>query len=135
MTETTSKKFYSGVGKRKTAIAQVRIFDKGKGEYLVNDKAAEKYFPTEELQKIINQPLKLLTLENKFNISVKIKGGGPKSQAEAVRHGLARALENFDKELRKTLKVAGFLKRDARIKERKKPGLKRARRAPQWAKR
>lgn len=131
----TKDKYFYAVGKRKTAIAQIRLFPKGKGEITINNKKAEVYLPDYEMQEIIRSPLKLVDLNNKVDISIIVKGGGKKGQAGAIRHGIARALELLDNELRKTLKAAGFIKRDARIKERKKPGLKRARRAPQWQKR
>lgn len=123
------------VGRRKKAIARVRLFKKGTGKITVNDKEYDKYFPTFELKRIINQPLETAGKLKEFDFSIKVSGGGPKGQAEAARHGIARSLVVFDKDLRKTLKPLGFLKRDPRRKERKKPGLKRARRAPQWAKR
>lgn len=128
-------KYVYAVGKRKRAIAQIRLFEKGKGEITINQKSAKEYLPDFELQEMILAPLKLVDLDKKTDISILVKGGGKKGQAEAIRHGIARALDKLNNELRKTLKVAGYLKRDARIKERKKPGLKRARRAPQWAKR
>jgi len=131
----TKDKYIYAVGKRKRAIAQIRLFEKGKGEININEKPSQEYLPDPEMQKTILAPLELVDLKNKVNITVLVKGGGKRGQAEAIRHGIARALEISNKDLRKTLKVAGFLKRDARIKERKKPGLKRARRAPQWAKR
>lgn len=130
-----TRKYTYAVGKRKTAVAQIRLFDKGKGNITINDKAAKEYLPDFELQQIISAPLNLVDLAKKVDISVLVKGGGKRGQADAIRHGIARALEKLNKDLRKTLKVAGFLRRDARIKERKKPGLKRARKAPQWSKR
>ncbi len=129
------EQFISAVGRRKRAIASIRLFAKGKGEITINKKPAKTYLPDFEMQKIINEPLNLVDLGSKVNISILVRGGGKRGQAEAIRHGIARALQKLNKDLRKTLKVAGFLTRDARIKERKKPGLKRARRAPQWAKR
>lgn len=130
-----SIKYFNGVGRRKSAIAQVRLLATGDGKILVNDKNFNEYFPQPLLQEIINAPLKLTNLLGKVDITVKVVGGGKSGQAEAIRLGIARALQLFDKDLRKTLKVAGYLVRDARVKERKKPGLRRARRAPQWAKR
>jgi len=129
------EKYIYSVGKRKTAIAQIRLFPKGKGNIIINQKKSTEYLPDYELQETILAPLKLVDLTNKVDISILVKGGGKRGQAGAIRHGIARALNEYDKNLRKTLKVAGFLTRDARIKERKKPGLKRARRAPQWQKR
>jgi small subunit ribosomal protein S9 len=134
-TTTPKGKYIYAVGKRKRAIAQIRLFAKGRGDMIINDKPGKEYLPDLILQQIIYSPLKLTDLDNKVDITVLVKGGGKKGQAEAIRHGISRALDILDKDLRKALKPAGFLKRDARIKERKKPGLKRARRAPQWAKR
>ncbi len=134
-TPKAKEQYISTVGRRKRAVALVRLFDKGKGEITINNKPAKEYLPDFEMQKIINEPLDLVDLTSKVNLTVLVRGGGKRGQAEAIRHGIARALQKLNKDLRKTLKVAGFLKRDARIKERKKPGLKRARRAPQWAKR
>jgi small subunit ribosomal protein S9 len=131
----TEEKFWQGVGRRKTAIAVVKIFKEKEGSFLVNEKPLEKYFPLFELQKTAKAPLELLKLENKFKILAQVRGGGLTAQSEAIRLGLARALVSFKEEFRKKLKKAGFLKRDPRVKERKKPGLKRARRAPQWQKR
>jgi len=130
-----SHKYIYAVGKRKRAIAQIRLHDKKAGHISINGKKLEEYLPTLKLQETVNSPLKIVNSLNKFEITVLVKGGGITGQAEAIRMGIARALEKMDKKHRKTLKVAGYLKRDARIKERKKPGLKRARRAPQWSKR
>jgi small subunit ribosomal protein S9 len=132
---TKEEKFWQGVGRRKTAVAVVKIFKEKKASFLVNEKPLEKYFPLFELQKTAKAPLELLKLENKFKVLALVNGGGLSAQAEAIRLGLARALVSFKEEFRKKLKKAGFLKRDPRVKERKKPGLKRARRAPQWQKR
>lgn len=122
-------------GKRKTAIAQVQYFPKGKGKISINKKTVKEYFPVFDLYQIVLSPLKLLNQEKVFDFRIKVHGGGMKGQAEAVRLGIARAFVSFNPEWRKELKSAGFLRRDARKKERKKPGLKRARKAPQWAKR
>ena len=136
---TTSKKkslqYFFAAGKRKTSVARVRLYPNGKGEITVNDQPANTYFTMITSMGVIKHPLKLTGLTSKFDISVKVLGGGISSQAEAVRHGISRALLDFDSSLRSTLKKAGLLTRDARIKERKKPGLKRARRAPQFSKR
>jgi len=129
------KKYWQGVGRRKTAVAVVKIFKEKDPSFLVNEKPLEKYFPLFELQKIAKAPLELLKLENKFKVLALVSGGGLVAQSEAIRLGLARALVAFKEEFRKKLKKAGFLRRDPRAKERKKPGLKRARRAPQWQKR
>ena len=126
--------YVEAVGRRKTSSARCRIFE-GSGEIKVNGKDFKEYFPTEELRKIIISPFKKMNLEGVFSVSVKISGGGIHSQAEAVRHAISRALIKKDIELRSKLKRAGFLKRDPRAKERRKFGLKKARKAPQWAKR
>ncbi|HXK31917.1 MAG TPA: 30S ribosomal protein S9 [Candidatus Paceibacterota bacterium] len=128
-------KYFEGIGRRKTAVARVRISIQKEKTFLINARTSENYFPTKYLQRIILSPLSLTDYSDKFQVSVRVKGGGTTSQAEAVRHGLTRALVLFDPELRKQLKKAGFLKRDPRMRERKKFGLKRARRAPQWQKR
>ncbi len=122
------------VGRRKTASARVRL-QSGEGKIVVNGKSLQEYFPYFEWQELIVAPLKAINKEKTFDVSVKVVGGGQKGQAVAVQHGIARALLDWDEELKKTLKTQGYLTRDARVKERKKPGLKRARRAPQWSKR
>ncbi|MBU0667601.1 30S ribosomal protein S9 [Patescibacteria group bacterium] len=130
-----SSEYFYASGKRKTSIARVRLYPNGKGDIVVNEKPSQKYFTLLTSKGIIYSPLKLTGTNKKFDISIKVCGGGISSQAEAVRHGIARALLQYDPQLRATLKKAGYLTRDARIKERKKPGLKRARRAPQFSKR
>ena len=139
MTETEAIKFkgkYTGaLGRRKTSTARIRLYKGDEGLITVNGLDAGKYFAEEELFSIINQPLKLAGLAKDFNISINIAGGGKKGQAEAVRHGIAHALLEINPDLRALFKVKGWITRDARKKERKKPGLKKARRAPQWAKR
>lgn len=127
-------RYYEAVGRRKTAVARVRLFTKGNG-FFVNDKQHTAYFPTNDLQKIAEDSLRKMKSFERFRVSVKVSGGGLYGQAEAIRHGTARALIIFNPDFRKRLKRAGYLRRDPRMKERKKPGLKRARRAPQWAKR
>ena len=122
------------VGRRKTAAARVRIMP-GSGQITVNGKTYQAYFPYFEWQEMIVAPLKAVGKEKTFDVSVKIAGGGRKGQAVAVQHGIARALVIWNEDLKKALKTQGYLTRDARVKERKKPGLKRARRAPQWSKR
>jgi len=122
-----AKNWY-GLGRRKTAIAKIWL-SKGSGKIFINDR--EQAIPS----RVYLEPLKVTGKEKDFDIKAKIYGGGQVSQLEAARLGIARALEKFDPDLHKTLKVEGFLKRDPRMKERKKPGLKGARRAPQWAKR
>lgn len=129
------EEYFYGRGGRKTAIAKVRIYLKGKGEFTVNDKKMVEYFPTKDLQNTALSPLVMTGHESNTTVTVRVVGGGKYAQSEAVRHGLARALELLNPELRPAMKAAGFMTRDPRVKERKKPGLKRARRAPQWAKR
>ena len=127
--------YYYGVGRRKTASAQVRLY-KGDGKVaIVNEQDAKRYFSPDYLVEQIYAPLKLVGMANNFDISVLVHGGGMSAQADAIRHGIARALVVFDADMKSTLKKAGLLTRDARIKERKKPGLHRARRAPQFSKR
>ncbi|MFZ5365339.1 MAG: 30S ribosomal protein S9 [Patescibacteria group bacterium] len=135
--ESTEKKrdYLYAVGKRKTAIAQVRVYKKGDGKIIINKKEYQKFFPTDVLQEIISKPLDLIGQSEKLSVSVKVIGGGQKGQAEAVGNGISKALIQLNPNFRKPLKKAGYLTRDARKKERKKPGLRRARRAPQWSKR
>lgn len=127
--------FIATVGRRKEAVARVRLYAKGSGQIIINNLELQKYFQTYDYQLIVMQPLKLVGLEAKVDIRVKVSGGGKTGQAEAVRHGIARAILLLDPELRKNLRTAGFLTRDSRVKERKKYGLKKARRAPQFSKR
>ncbi|HEX7586051.1 MAG TPA: 30S ribosomal protein S9 [Patescibacteria group bacterium] len=131
------EKYFSAVGKRKTSVAQVRIYKskKAETETVVNGRKFSNYFPIARLQELIMAPLIVAGQGGIFNISIKVAGGGVNGQAEAIRLGISRALVNMDETLRKQLKNLGFLTRDSRIVERKKPGLKKARRAPQWAKR
>ncbi|OGZ02007.1 MAG: 30S ribosomal protein S9 [Candidatus Liptonbacteria bacterium RIFOXYC1_FULL_36_8] len=132
--KTLSGKYFEGIGRRKTSIARVRLFPGEKG-FFVNGLDLSTYFPPKKMQDKISTPFKVAATEKNYGVSVLVKGGGKSSQAEAVRHGLSRALVSFDKELRSRLKKAGFLKRDPRMVERKKYGLKKARRSPQWQKR
>lgn len=125
--EKITTKYWHGTGRRKTAVASVRILEKS-DELVINGKKAG-------LANKVLAPFELVGKKDSFGLSVKVSGGGKTSQSEAIRHGIARALEKFDPEFRSSLKKAGFLTRDPREKERKKPGLKGARRAPQWAKR
>lgn len=126
--------YTEAVGRRKEASARVRLYP-GTGEIIVNDKPVDQYFGRDLDQMILRQPLVLTGTEARYNISVKVRGGGEGGQAAAMRMGLARALVVTDPNLRPVLKAAGLLTRDARAKERKKPGLKRARKAPQYTKR
>ena len=134
--ESTSDKRYSGaVGRRKTAIARVRITPGSKMSFVINDKDVLDYFKTDDLRAIIKEAFTNAKVPGKFKITVKVLGGGSHSQAEAIRHGIARALLVYDIQLRGQLKKEGLLKRDPRAKERRKFGLKKARKAPQWSKR
>jgi small subunit ribosomal protein S9 len=125
---------YRGTGKRKTSVARV-ILRPGDGDTWFNGKKLEDYFPRLAHRQLVLAPLKTAGLEGKFDVRVRVHGGGPSGQAGAVRHGIARALVEADPNLREPLKRAGFLKRDARIVERKKAGLHKARKAPQFSKR
>lgn len=129
-----SVQYYEGVGRRKTSSARVRIMA-GNGQYTINDKQAAAYFPRLRDMVKIMAPLLAAEMEGRFDISVKVQGGGITGQSGAVCHGLARALLKMDPELRPVMRAGGFLTRDARMKERKKPGLKRARKAPTYTKR
>lgn len=124
-----------GTGRRKKAIARVRLIPGGKGVITVNKKNIDEYFKQEILKKILAQPLVLTGTQNKYNITVNVVGGGLTGQAGAICHGIARALAKFEPHLQPELKKAGLLTRDPRAKERKKYGLKKARKAPQFSKR
>ena len=132
-----SGEYFYAVGKRKTAVAQVRIYPTKKAEakVLVNGKDLKNYIPLKRLQDVVISPFIIAGQEGKFDVSVKVNGGGVNAQSDAMRLGISRALIIFNPELRKSLKVMGFLTRDARKVERKKPGKRKARRSPQWAKR
>jgi small subunit ribosomal protein S9 len=130
----TEQHYYYGTGKRKTAVAQVRLYP-GHGEFSINDKTLEDAFPWPAWQSVILEPMKVTDNEGKFSVVAKLHGGGVTSQAGALRHGITRALLLADADLRPVLKKHGFITRDSRIKESKKYGLKRARRAPQYTKR
>lgn len=136
-----AKKYYQTVGRRKTAVARIRLSTSSpsqsalEGNLTINEKSYKDFFPTLELQQVIEAPLRRLKSLNRFKVTIKVKGGGLRGQADAIRHGLARALVLFDPNFRKKLKKVGYLTRDPRKKERKKYGLKKARRAPQWQKR
>ena len=129
-----SKKYYYGTGRRKKSIARVRLVE-GKGKITVNGKDLEEYFGLETLRVIVKQPLTVTQTLTKYDVIASVKGGGFTGQAGAVRHGIARALNEADAEYRPLLKSNGFLTRDPRMKERKKYGLKKARKAPQFSKR
>lgn len=128
-------KYFFAVGRRKTAIAKVKLCMGGEGEAMVNNRKVLDYFPILRLQKIVTAPLSTTGLLKKVNLMITVRGGGVSAQAQAASLGISRALVKADPALRLALKKGGFLTRDARKRERKKPGLKRARRAPQWQKR
>lgn len=127
-------KYIYTVGRRKESRAQVRLYS-GKGDIEINGKKLEEYFPTSEMKQKILYPLELVNEKDKCDFVVVVKGGGKNGQVEAIRHGIARALKLKNEDYRAILKKENLLKRDPRMKERKKYGLKRARRAPQWQKR
>ena len=140
MAETTTQEkikgeYYYGMGRRKTAVARVRLFPNGDGSITVNGKTAQNYFGLQSHLATIAAPLRVLDLSNFYTITVKVVGGGTSGQAGAVRHAVARELVRINAENKGTLRKAGYLTRDPRMKERKKPGLKRARKAPQYTKR
>lgn len=129
----STTQYTEGIGRRKTAAARVRITPASKRSMTVNDKEYTTYFPTKELQRVVLSPLN--TADETYSVTAVVRGGGVAAQADAVRHGIARALTERHADLRTTLKKKGYLKRDPRTKERKKPGLKKARKASQWSKR
>lgn len=128
-------RYFEAVGRRKTAVARIRLFTKGDKEFIVNNKPYQKYFATVEDQEQAVASMKKMKCLDKFRVTVVVQGGGHSAQAEAIRHGTARVLVDFNANFRKRLRKAGFLTRDPRMRERKKFGLRRARRAPQWSKR
>lgn len=132
--EEKPRRYYEAVGRRKSAIARIRLFTKG-SEIIINGKPLEDYFSTHELRQIVEAPFRKMKNLGKFRTEIKVVGGGLRGQAEAIKHGISRALIKFNPDFRKRLKKAGYLTRDARVKERRKYGLKKARRAPQWQKR
>ena len=135
VTTKNAGKYFEGVGRRKTAIARVRLFPAKDTAFMINDLSLTEYFPTLEMQRTASEAFTTSKPAEKFHVSAKLVGGGIVAQSEALRHGISRALLVYDLQLRGTLKKAGFLKRDARAKERRKFGLKKARKSPQWAKR
>ena len=130
-----STPYFYGTGRRKSSVARVRVFANGTGKITINDRDIDDYFGLETLKLIVRQPLNLTGTLDKFDIICRVAGGGVTGQAGAIRHGISRALLQYDAELRPELKKAGLLTRDPRMKERKKYGLKGARRAPQFSKR
>ena len=135
MSVETKNRYIEAVGRRKTAIARVRITPSTKTSFVVNEKDVKEYFVTEDLQSIAQEALLKSEIAEKFTVTVQVMGGGIHAQAEAVRHGLSRTLVERDEVVKNTLKKLGFLKRDSRQVERKKFGLKKARKAPTWSKR
>jgi small subunit ribosomal protein S9 len=136
--EKATGKYFYAVGRRKSAVAQVRLYENDKAtdnDLIVNGKKLKDYFPTISLQNNFFGPLKAMGMQDKFSMTVLVKGGGTTGQVEAVRLGVARALVEYDATMKKTLKGLGFMTRDSRKVERKKPGFKKARKSPQWAKR
>jgi len=131
----STNKYFEAVGRRKTAIARVRLFPGSKAGYEINGKPLDTYFPVREMQLTATEAISNAKAAEKFHVTAKLTGGGIGAQAEALRHGIARALLVYDLELRSRLKKLGYLKRDPRAKERRKFGLKKARKAPQWSKR
>lgn len=129
------ERYWEAVGRRKKAIARVRLYTRGEKSIAVNEKPYGEYFHTKEQQRLAEDSLQKMKSTNRFRVSAHVSGGGLKAQAEAIRHGVARALVKFNPDFRKRLRRAGFLTRDPRMKERKKFGLKSARKRPQWAKR
>lgn len=132
---TKTETYIEAVGRRKTAVARVRISPSAVNSFVINAKPFEHYIQNSLYQTIAKESLEKGNVGKPMNVSVLVRGGGPRAQAEAIRHGLARALVKMDSELRATVKALGFLTRDSRMRERKKFGLKRARRARQWRKR
>ena len=128
-------RYLEAIGRRKTAMARIRLWTRGEREFLINDKPYQKYFSTLKLQQTAAASLNKMKCLDRFKILCRVRGGGIQGQAEAVRHGTARILILFNPDFQKRLRKAGYLTRDSRMRERKKFGLKRARRAPQWAKR
>ena len=131
----SKKKYFYGTGRRKSSVARVRVYENGTGSIIINGRDINDYFGLDTLKLVVNQPLISTDLVGKLDVVVTVAGGGVSGQAGAIRHGLSRALLTLNPEYRATLKAAGFLTRDPRMKERKKYGLKAARRAPQFSKR
>ena len=133
--DSTQERYYYGTGKRKTSIAKVRLYLDDGGPIIINGKPVDEYFNWQPWRRIINEAFQISETSNRFRVMARVTGGGVHSQAEAIRHGIARALIVYDETLKPALRRQGLVTRDARIKESKKYGLKRARRAPQYTKR
>jgi small subunit ribosomal protein S9 len=133
--DTKQTKYIYALGRRKTAIAKVRLFDGGSGKFIVNDRDYKEYFPQFTWSENLELPFDKVGTSGKYDVIIKVLGGGPNSQSEACRLGISRGLVKISEDNRTILRTAGYLTRDPRSKERKKPGLKKARRAPQWSKR
>lgn len=128
-------RYFEAVGRRKTSVARVRLFTRGEKQFLVNGKPYQEYFALEEDRQTATASMRKMKCLDKFKVTIIVMGGGRNAQAEAVRHGTARVLVDFNNNFKKRLRKVGYLTRDPRMRERKKFGLKRARKAPQWAKR
>lgn len=135
MTTEMTGQYFEGVGRRKEASARVRLYPGGTGAVQINDKDGKEFLPRDGDMDVVLGPLRIANAESAYNVSVKVNGGGITGQSYAIRLGIARALLKIDPELRSPLRRAGFLTRDPRVKERKKPGLRRARKAPTYTKR
>ena len=131
----SKKKYFYGTGRRKSSVARVRVYENGTGSIIINGRDIDEYFGLDTLKLVVRQPLVSTEMTEKVDVVVTVTGGGVSGQAGAIRHGISRALLTLNPEYRPTLKSAGFLTRDPRMKERKKYGLKAARRAPQFSKR
>ena len=131
----TTQKYIESVGRRKTSVARIRLHEASKNSYTINDRDIKDYFPTEELREIVTSAVKIANAPKHYQITIHVRGGGIHSQAEAVRQGIARSFIASTPETKAALKKEGYLSRDSRAKERRKFGLKKARKAPQWSKR
>jgi len=135
LADTIKGEYYYGMGRRKTAVARVRLFPNGDGSIEINGKTADAYFGREALLSVVVAPFRAVDVDNTYNMTIRVLGGGPTVQNGTIRHALSRALLRMNPEFKLALRRAGYLTRDPRMKERKKPGLKRARKAPQYTKR
>jgi len=133
--KSVSGKYIYALGRRKTAIARVKLFSRGHGKIIVNQRDYKEYFPNFVWSENLEMPFETVGQKDNYDVRAKVIGGGPKGQSEAIRLGIARCLVKVNADYKPILRAAGFMTRDPRAKERKKPGLKRARRAPQWSKR